>query len=259
MKHIVRNKIHEHRSLYSTLSHLRYLFHNVKHPIKDIVVCGVPRSGSTLLFNLIRELVKIELDRLDGFFTTEIEYQNLLSKERSFFVKKNHEVSWLLIKRIKSNLSLGFFTHRDIRDVVVSLMQKGWMQDFNTWIERKGLHTMVNNSLIYASVKNMNTISYEELTNDRLTVVNNIKKILNLDHVDESSMKMIVRNSSIEEIRKKIENISVDDEYDRATHLHKDHIADAEMGKWRRHLSDDQVEVINAISREYLIRFNYLT
>jgi len=235
----------------------KFSFRSFKYPIKDIVVCGMPRSGSTLLFNLIRELMAVELGRSDGFFADESEYKKILLNEKSFFIKKNHEMSWVLINRINSNLSIGFFTYRDIRDVVVSLMQKGWIQDFDQWIDRKYLHRIVNNSLIYADVRNMHLISYEYLMNNKMKVVKDIKKVLNLQNIDEFSIEMIIKSSSIEEVRNKIEKMPKSEEYDRYTHLHKDHIADAEIGKWKYYLSDKQIEVINAISKKYLIKFDY--
>jgi hypothetical protein len=263
IKNIVRDKIYDHRCLYSLFTYMRYLkssklfFYRINYPIRDIVVCGTPRSGSTLLFNLVREMVRVKLDRIDGFFATENQYKNLLLNENSFFVKKNHEISWLLMRRIKMKLSIGFFTHRDIRDVVVSLMQKGWVQDFDDWIDRKGLHKIVNDALIYAGVKNMNFISYEELINDRIKIIENIQKILNIDSIEESLMNVIEKNSSIEETKKRIENTLINDDHNRYTHLHRNHIADARVGKWKYYLSDEKIEIINSISKDYLIKFNY--
>ena len=46
---------------------------NVTPQLNDVVVCGMQRSGSTLLFNILKEILLVKLQNCNGFFDEDKE------------------------------------------------------------------------------------------------------------------------------------------------------------------------------------------
>lgn len=231
-------------------------FRTTNYPIRDIIICGMPRSGSTLLFNLIKQLMIIHSNKVNTYFNYDLEYRELLSNERSIYVKKNHRYSPLLSKRIEKKLSIGFFTHRDIRDVVVSLIQKGRITDFYDWLARRKLRKIINDSMLYANTKNIILIPYEELINDKKNVILKVAGKLNIC-LTESEINSLIDSSDIEKIKEDIKIRGEVGKIDVITQLHSNHIKDGIVGKWKEILSKDQIDIINESGKDFLKFFRY--
>ena len=76
--------------LYIRYKNINALFFYRETQIKDVVVCGIHRSGSTLLYNIISEVLRENEHVIDTYFDEEIKYKRILSQETSVLVKKNH-------------------------------------------------------------------------------------------------------------------------------------------------------------------------
>lgn len=260
MNRNLKNYIFNHPFFYSLYLTARSLsvssiFKANTHKIKDVVVCGMARSGSTLLFNIIKKMLQFHYKKVDPYFINDSEFGHLLENEISMFVKKNHRYTYSLHRRLKKNLSYGFFTHRDIRDVVVSLMQKGRIPDFNKWVSDGRLRKIVNDSLSYAKTGKVMMIEYENLINNKLDVINNIAKKLKLN-LTEEEMLQIVKDTDMESMKKHLE-LKENSEIDLNNHLHKNHISDGKVGKWKDILTSEQVQIINNLTQDFLKYFNY--
>ena len=242
---------------YMNMNSLLYRGKNV-YEIKDIVVCGMQRSGSTLLFNIVNEVLKQNEHKQDTFFEEEMLYKKLLQQELSTVVKKNHTYLPMVAKRVRKGLSIGFFTHRDIRDVIVSSIQKGWLNNVEEWVESERIRYMANNALLYAKTPNMNVISYQKLMNDKESVIREVADALKIS-LSESDIADIYQRTSIESTKKKLAAIPEEKKLFYADQLHKNHIADGKSGKWVDNLSQDEIGVINELTKDFLSYFGYDT
>lgn len=250
-----------HRSLYRLFIRYKNLdsvfcFRKYNFQNKDIVVCGIQRSGSTLLFNIIQEVLKENNRTIDPYFEEERKYKEILHNEISTLVKKNHTYLPLVAKRIKKKKSIGFFTHRDIRDIIISHIQLGWIDEIEHWIANYKIKNMMNNALLYASTPNMHIISYEKLVHARPEVIEEVSNILGATLTLEAKGR-ILENTSLHEMRKKAAK-SVD--YNGKNHnnqLMENHIADGKTGKWKEWLSKDKIFRLSEYCREYLEYFGY--
>ena len=205
-------------------------------------------------------IVKI-IESDSGFYSNEKEYKAKLSCTRACCIRKTHEFSILLIKRIKRGNTIGFFSHRDIRDIVASLIQMGWITDLNEFIASGKLHRIVHTSLLFAKTKNMIVIRYEDLISNKEEVINRMLKILKIP-LDTESVSSIVKATSLQEtilqVKKgKISESIGDKHFDPKTCLHKNHIHNGLTGKWVKYLKPEQVKIINDIARDYLEYFGY--
>lgn len=245
-------------SLYLTARNFdaRTFFSIKSYQIKDVVICGMPRSGSTLLFNIIKEMLRLHYTKIDPYFINDKQYNKLLKSEISLVVKKNHRYSPLLKKRIMKGLSIGFFTHRDIRDVVVSLKQIGRIPEFDKWTNRGRLRKIVNDALLYAETRKVTMIEYDQLLNQKKNVIDQLEKRLGLKLTDEEK-EIIIQKTDIDKTKKMLESRNESEQIDYSNHLHQNHISDGKVGKWKDILTDDEIVRINNEAKDFLNLFNY--
>ena len=226
------------------------------YKIKDVVVCGMQRSGSTLLFNIVNEVIAKGQSQRDTFFEREILYKKLLESEQSAVVKKNHTYLPLVARRVKKGLSVGFFTHRDIRDVIVSSIQKGWVENVDDWIEDGRIRYMANNALLYAQTPNMCVISYHQLMNHKVEVINEVAKKLSLT-LGPEDIDDIYQKTSIKNTKKRLTEIPQEKKRLFTDQLHKNHIADGKSGKWQEHLTNRQAATVTELTKDFITYFGY--
>ena len=240
---------------YKNLNSLFY-FNQDTFRIKDIVVCGMERSGSTLLFNIINEVLRENRSVLDPYFDDEIQYKKILAHERSILVKKNHMYVPLVAKRIRKGQTIGFFTHRDLRDVIVSLLQAGWLDKAETWVKNYRVKSISNNAMLYASTPNMHIFGYQQLICDKEEVIKEVANILNVSLTPEV-IRQIDERTSIDKMRQKHYKQPTPTPYGFDHQMHTGHIADGEIGKWKRCLTPQEVHLVTQQCRKYLAFFGY--
>ncbi|MGD1892848.1 MAG: sulfotransferase domain-containing protein [Cyclobacteriaceae bacterium] len=257
IKTLIFNKLFLYK-VFMRYKNINALFYRKKntYEIKDIIVCGVQRSGSTLLFNIINEVLNEQKNSVDSFFEEELKYKKILANELSTLVKKNHTYLPMVARRVRSGKSIGFFTHRDIRDVIVSSIQKGWLSDINEWVTNLRIRYMINNSILYATTPNMHIFSYDKLMNYRTEVISEIADVLNIP-LSEEAIQRISAKTSIDVTRNKLKEIPSDVKLEYSDQLHKNHIADGVIGKWRNFLSEEEINFLTVYCQDYLSFFRY--
>ena len=219
---------------YKNLNSLFYFKKGTFH-IKDVIVCGMERSGSVLLYNIINEVIRENRSVTDVYFDDEVTYKKILTNERSILVKKNHVYVPLIARRIKKGQSIGFFTHRDLRDVVVSMMQIGWISDIESVIKGYHIKNIGNNAMLYALIPNMHIFSYQKLMcNDREEIVREVADILQVSLTSRVIID-ISKRTSVDNMRQKHREQPDDISYRFDNHILTNHIADGEIGKWKKH------------------------
>ncbi len=238
-------------------------YYRISHKSEiDIVNCGIPRSGSTLLSMIINEILQLEYKSQYNFVSDELGYKKLLGKHRYYKFSKIHIYSPLIAKRIKTNKCIGFLTHRDIRDIIVSRLQKGWISNIENYIKCGDNRIHINNALLYAKVKNINLISYYDLLNNTLDIIKQISIKLNIT-LTEGDISIISEKVSLSTSKNKLKEAKFikrgkrNDLVDPCSGLHKNHINDPSIGKWKNILTREQVKIINEDSKDYLELFNY--
>ena len=235
-------------------------YKTVRFPIRDIVNCGTPRSGSTLLHNIIQHILFVNYFSNYNYCGNELDYMNLKKNNTIYLLSKIHSYSPIIEKRIKKGLSFGFFSHRDIRDIIASEIQKGWINNLNKYLESGSNRRLINDSLLYAKITKMNVISYYELMFNRYNVIKNIADILQVD-LNDNQINNIIEETSIRKAKKNIEKAYFKKQgtnfVDCKTGLHSNHINDPSIGKWKKVLSVEQEKLIIEDSKDYFDYFGY--
>jgi len=227
----------------------------------EVINCGIPRSGSTLLHNIIQKILLIKFKSNYNFISNESEYLEWLTNSPHYDLVKIHFYSPLIVMRISYKKSIGFFTHRDIRDIVASRIQKGWIKNLNTYINDGRLRVGVVNAIRYGQVRNMNIIAYNDLINNKKKTIYKIAEILKVD-LSEDTVNEMIEETSLTSLRKKLsildfENVGKE-KVNKSTGLHKNHFSNnPEVGKWEFVLTKEQEKMILKESQDYQKYFGY--
>jgi len=213
----------------------------------DIVVCGLNRSGSTLSYNILFQILQKTYNPSLGFVFDEKAYIKELEKPNYSILRKTHDYSITLKNRIENKCTIGIFSHRHLLDVIASLIEKGWIKNIKDFLSQYGLEKLVYNSILIAKIRGVILISYEELLNEKEIFIQKIAKQLDLS-LNEEQIQEIIYETSIEKIKKKISNMSFEkignDLVNKETGLHINHINNPALNKWTKVLSEEDVNLI---------------
>ncbi len=225
------------------------------------VCCGMIRSGSTLQYNLVRNLVEAtEVGQGMGFIGNPHQDQRLRdwSQQGAWHVVKMHSVAdWMLDDHARTSIRF-FFSHRDLRDVAASAKRKfGWPspQIWQAIDAAIGLHQSLRD------LPETQVQRYTELSLDPRTSLDAIAKFLGLTPSDpiKSQVTATCSIGNAQKVQNAIchimsaKGISVGNDckapiYDQTTLLHHNHISQSKGkdGAWRDDLTADDLSVISA-------------
>jgi hypothetical protein len=210
-----------------------------------IYICaGMPRSGSTWMFNVVRLLLKhAEAPDLAGGYVGQAE--ELLAHQTSII--KLHPFDFGLASRADVILT----AHRDLRDVAAS-MKRHYEKDYsapemNEWVKSQVKWTQ------YAAYD----MHYELLLVDRLAEVKKIAGTLRLAPTVLARLpyEAILNEIEGQKFTKKFSEASA---YDAVNLLHEGHITDGRHGSWTGVLPEKDVAAIEREFRGWLTTRNYL-
>jgi hypothetical protein len=210
-----------------------------------IYVCaGMPRSGSTWLFNAVRLLLKnAGAPDLAGGYVGQSE--ELLTHRTAII--KLHPFNPELAARADVILT----THRDLRDVSAS-MQRHYQRpysavDMNEW---------VRSQVRWAQVAAYD-LHYENILVDKLTEIKNIAAALKLPL---ATLEALPYETIAQEIdgQKFKRRFSESTAYDAVNLLHEGHITDGRHGSWEGILSGPCLAAIEKEFRGWMTLHGYL-
>jgi hypothetical protein len=197
----------------------------------ELICYGIPRSGSTLVYQLI-----------SGVYPQGV-------------VKTHRYCS----QRVKTTAS-----YRDFRDVVVSLWRrsksgKAHQQMTDAEVEKYA-------TLCQARVKELDRylerggiclLRYEDFVDNPAFIFKAVEKTFGII-VDPQKVEELVREHSLEKNREVARRLRGFKEVDSATQIHGDHIYQAEVGGWRKFVRDRTAERLELLLRAPLTRYGYL-
>lgn len=186
-----------------------------------ILSAGMPRSGSTLLFNILRVALTHKDNRVVSGWIGDI--KNL--PNGSTYIIKVHHVGWHRALRAQAM----FYTYRDIRDALVSNKRKfgtASIELVHDWIREYE----------FARKRAMKMIRYEDMMQSLSSVV--------LEVLDDLELRL-----SVEEV---LSGLPKDDaptenqSYSKESLLHTGHRTNTVSGDWREELDTELQEQIHA-------------
>jgi len=201
--------------------------------MQDIVMCGIPRSGSTLVWQILK-----------GVFP-------------NMNIPKTHPIEW------EADGSMIVASVREPHDVAASLLRVRLSREYGP---RKVLDddivTVVRRTIMsFEQLEEMlvgphaPVLRYEEFYNNHSVIFKMIEETFGVI-VPENIRHTISGKFSIEENRKRasvLESFNQVDQYQ----VHGDHIGQVVPGYWKEYIPEKYLEWVDDSLKEIVVRWNY--
>ena len=235
-----------------------------------IICCGMPRSGSTLQYQLTSAIVEFKLAGqslglvpvTNSISLNQLLQNNSLSAHK-YLVIKRHKYTDEAAELVKTGKAKAIYVYRDLRDVVVSVMNKR-QESFEQIAKGNFVENCLDNFYKWASLEDIFVSKYEELTVNLKKEVMRISNYLGFE-LNEDSAEKIAENYSLDRQIQRIKNFDYETQgigqgsvkCEPISLLHQNHISSGKSGQWRHSLSRQEVSTIENIADFWLIEKGY--
>lgn len=228
---------------------------------------GMPRSGSTLQYNIAAELVeRLGIGRREIWTDDHDSYFADRPAKAELTVFKSHVLSVSVQRLLSEGRAVAATSYRDIRDVTAS-----WqfmigrplssaqavrftgkaIDDFTQWESLPPESVLVSR--------------YETLIQDIPAEISRIAELLGLS-IGSEDVEAISGSVDARSMKARLRNLRPDDldssgsfVYDRKTLLHLNHLNGGEIGRYERELSRPVVRKLTGVHRDWLKSHGYST
>lgn len=198
------------------------LYKNKKNKV-FILSAGMPRSGSTLLFNIIRECAKENSTSVEWFWVDSY----IRVKEANIVIVKSHTISWLDAVFFDKII----YSYRDLRTALVS--NSKMFRKRITYHQAENFIKQYSNAKKYADC----IIEYNDVIKSDDFIISKICDVLNFN-ADKSKIKNRLKSLN----REGRDNLNME------TFIHKDHRTYTELNEWASTVPD---ELRNRIEKDF--------
>lgn len=203
----------------------------------NILIAGMGRSGSTVIFNIVKELLYSKYD--DIYFSHEFDFNEKLCKDINLL--KTHS------KDYGNWPDIIITTRRDLRDVLSSFKQfhKSYTSGkINEWV------TLFMNWHQQWVDKTDYEVIYEKYIRDKSTIIKDISNIIGI--TDYSEIDIIEKIDNLKNVK------NIKGKFDKSTLIHPNHITNkGKIGSYKTTLTDNEIKVVNEIAGEWLKKYGY--
>lgn len=233
-----------------------------------VFCCGMRRAGSTLQYQLTKEIVESKKVGSGLGWVEPHQFTQLYSScrnEEGFFVVKSHRYIEKATELFSKEEAKAIYVYRDIRDVVVSMMNQS-NKSFARVMLSRFVDLILDEHYKWTSVGDILVSKYETMVTDLGRESLRIADYLGVD-LDESAANLVAEKYTsgrqVQRIRSfnygNLVTRSVAAAYDPASLLHANHIHSGKSEQWRTTLSRFQVGLIENIAYDWLIDRGYPT
>jgi hypothetical protein len=231
-----------------------------------IFCCGMIRSGSTVHYQLTKEIIEHKnLGKGLGWVEAD-KFNNLYKENKSnhtFKVVKIHKCLPQIEKMSLNGEALVIHIYRDLRDVIVSILNKDKTTFWKTF-RKDFLDSLMNESVKWSGLEKVFVSKYEDMISDMATETKRIAEYLDIK-LEESLVKKISQKFSIENQKKRIQDFNFEIQgihtginvHDPNSLLHQNHIFSGKKGQWQDSLSVIEIGLIEDCSYKWLKSNNY--
>ncbi|NJK64942.1 MAG: sulfotransferase domain-containing protein [Synechococcaceae cyanobacterium SM2_3_1] len=209
----------------------------------NLIACaGLPRSGSTWLYNVVRLLLSTDGASVSGAFIDKYDS----SDPAEIHVIKTHEFKPWLAEQ--ANLILA--SRRDLRDIVASLIRKRWISPAQA-IDYIGPY--VQHYEFWRSIA-VYELVYESMIEDQLQEILTLSEILGVECNSQILERICEAVAAIGQSERQIGS-----GWDQETLIHPQHITDGRAGSYQETLDSDLISSINYNFGDWLKYYGYLS
>ena len=224
---------------------------------------GLHSSGSTWMFNLIREVCKAKSIPFASAHRDSYANLPLDTSAARVMVAKTHNPMADYEPHVAESDDPVVITVRDPRDAVVSFMQRfpnSLATNFDQALDAIALSG--ERLVAIARHKDVPVFRYEDGFIGSEATIDRIAGMLGTT-LTAAQRKVILAGLSTDAVREKIAKLEAagaikgEAVWDRETHWHAGHVGDGKVGKWREVLTPDQEREVLRRTKEYCKLFDY--
>src|SRR4051812_45909329 len=237
-----------------------------------VLCAGMYRACSTWQYEVITHLLDKHRGggRL-GYLTGEEFADRYRSGEQDvgWSVLKSHEGDRSFARAIGERRAIAVYAHRDIRDVVFSLMHKRGVS-FEQLVRQGMIHQILVNDRFWSRQAGVFVQRYERLIEDPAAGVVELAGYLGLE-VDQAEAAEVAAEYSFQTNRRRTQElverlraqgVDLDDPsnlqyYDQDTLLHWNHLREGRPGNWRTHATPAQRAILSRLCDRWLVAHGY--
>jgi hypothetical protein len=230
-----------------------------------LLCCGMIRSGSTLQYQVVAELVERNQRGRRAGFIDEQNAADALAGARAtagMVVLKTHQLIPELRAAAQQGNARVLYTFRDLRAVAVSAMRK-WELPFTHVISRNGwLEVAVRASLEILALPNVCLSRYEDMVNALSSEVDRWAAAIDVK-ISRSEAGALANEFSLQAQLERVKQIRLQrpdgktDYFDSGSLLHHDHIFDGSIDGWKTQLENWQIRQIERRFGDWLQEHDY--
>ena len=208
--------------------------------MRIVLAAGMQRSGSTWVFNVARLILKNQNPSLKAAWIDHY----VPGAETSALLKiHSPDAQWS--ERAETVLNC----HRDLRDVIVSLHDCGWVNKEDKAAALAAAKT-AREAHEYWSARSDIDLSYDEIINHSVISAQRVAKACGIA-LNPNEATEIIR-----EVDGLVDGVTT---YNPENLLHPSHRRDGRLGRWVGNLDAVTAEAIVSENRDWFVRFGYLT
>ncbi len=234
---------------------------------KWLICCGMRRSGSTLQYLIVKRILEITGKGISkGYAENEDVIKTLETStddNYEYILLKTHDYQEIFGEMDKDNQALFFYTYRDIRDVMVSAMNKWFDGNFLACYYSLNSKIKTADSL-WRNMKNIHISSYENITGNLKEEIARTANFLNISIADHQITE-IHNELNINSLKSRIKRFDYKNKgiyknsgvIDPETNLHQNHINSGDLNQWKIRLDSFEIATIQKDWSKWLIENNY--
>lgn len=225
-----------------------------------IVICGMHRSGSTLVAQLVRGLLAEQPLPVtisdNGLGETVAEMQARAADPEQIWLVKVHQQA----KRFRDGLpdegATYFYTYRDLRDALASAWRKNRLTSGHRLRTPEALksfvHAQLKAGLIFEARSNLWRGRYEDFVDDLEGLTRQLAAVLKITPSQEV-IEHLVADAQPEQQRERVRALSQGNQtIGKASFITSNHITDGREGAWKETLTVAEAELAERMARRWL-------
>ena len=231
-----------------------------------IFCCGMIRSGSTLQYQLVSEIIRSKNIGKSLGWTTPQDFQDLYQRENDetkILVVKSHDFIAQATQLSNEGKAKFVYSYRDIRDVIISIAHK-YDKSFLGVIRAGHIEPALENYEKWNALTPILSSKYEILSKDIKHELVRICEFIDVD-LDELELDRIAGEYTIDKQRQRIMSTNYGSSgiqsgglvYSPETLLYQNHINSGESELWQHVLPRLECGIIESLAESWLLSHDY--
>lgn len=225
-----------------------------------VVVCGMHRSGSTLVAQLVKGLLQAQIKPVlvsdNGLGSTVEELQSRAGDPDRIWLAKVHRHAKRFGHELPSNGAIYFYTYRDMRDALASAWRKNRLQIGDPDRSPSALTSFIRDQIraakSFEACPNIWIGRYEDFVHNLEELTLSLAKALKIQ-ASPALVADLIAAARPEEQLKRVRELKQGNGSVRAsTFITSNHITDGREGAWKETLTVAEAQLAEGLARDWL-------